>query len=209
MARGDDNSAGIGGAQWGGEFCAGTIIINGGIVKAYGDDYGAGIGGGDDRSGGTVIINGGHVEAYGGTDAAGIGGGEGGDGGFVKIHGGYVYAQGTSNGSGIGAGEDGNGGEVTIDITSGNPLYVEAVGGSDMSYYTGSIGSNVDTKVGTLILGNGVKTKTYHYEGSYWETVKVENNPVKFVHERRKAVLFTCDHAGYTAATCPYCHHHD
>lgn len=144
-ARGDGESAGIGGAQWGSEFCAGTITINGGIVKAYGDDYGAG--------------------------------------------------------------EDGNGGEVTIDITSGNPLYVEAVGGSDISIWAGSIGSNDSEKFGTLNIGNGVKTRTYNYNEIYWETIKVENHPVTYVHERRKAVLFTCDHAGYTPQTCPYCTH--
>lgn len=175
-------------------------------ITCTGSLEGSRIGGGDGKNGGTVIINDGHVEAYGGTDAAGIGG-EGANGGFVKIHGGYVYAEGNSNGSGIGAREDGNGGEITIDITSGNPLYVEAVGGSDISIWAGSIGSNDSGKVGTLNISNGVKTETYNYNGGYWETVKVENHPVTYVHERRKAVLFTCDHAGYTAATCPYCKH--
>jgi hypothetical protein len=206
-ARGQNEAAGIGSNQFSGDYGAGTITINGGYIRAYGDAYGAGIGGGDGIRGGTLNVNGGRVEAYGGTDAAGIGGGEGGNGGIVNIHGGYVYAQGNSYGSGIGAGEDGNGGEITIDITSGNPLYVEAVGGSDMSIWTGSIGSNVAEKVGTLNIGNGVKTKTYNYDQGYWENVQVKDNPVKFVHERRKAVLFTCDHAGYTAQTCPYCTH--
>ena len=210
---GGDASAGIGAGKNTHNY--GNINIYDGVINATGgpvanifyDAGGAGIGGGDDRGGGTVIINDGHVEAYGGTDAAGIGGGEGANGGFVKIHGGYVYAEGNSYGSGIGAGEDGNGGEITIDITSGNPLYVEAVGGSDISIWAGSIGSNDSEKFGTLNIGNGVKTRTYNYNESYWETIKVENHPVTYVHERRKAVLFTCDHAGYTPQTCPYCTH--
>lgn len=60
------------GAQWGSDFCAGTIIINGGIVKAYGDDYGAGIGGGQDGKGADVTISGGVVIAEAGKNATGL-----------------------------------------------------------------------------------------------------------------------------------------
>ncbi|MDR1225004.1 MAG: hypothetical protein LBL07_19320 [Tannerella sp.] len=65
----------------------GTITINGGIVTAYGDNRGAGIGGGcppDNNyqylasSGGNVTINGGTVTANGGGSGAAISGGNGG-----------------------------------------------------------------------------------------------------------------------------------
>ena len=190
----------------------GDISIFDGHIKVVGGDASAGIGAGKNTHNyGNINIYDGVIDATGGPVAnifydaggAGIGGGEGANGGFVKIHGGYVYAGGNSYGSGIGAGQDGNGGEITIDITSGNPLYVEAVGGSDISIWAGSIGSNDSEKFGTLNIGNGVKTRTYNYNESYWETIKVENHPVTYVHERRKAVLFTCDHAGYTPPPRP------
>lgn len=81
---------------------------------------------------------------------------------------------------------DGYGGNITINTTSG---------------------SNDNTQFGNLTIGNGVRTKTYNYNGGFRENVKVEDSPVTFVHERRKAVLSTCNHEGYTAATCPYCTH--
>ena len=94
---------------------AGHIIIDDGHVVARGaENFGAGIGGGDDVSGGIIEINGGHVEAYGGDDAAGIGGGEGASGGTITITSGYVYAEGNDKGAGIGGGQDGAGGNITI-----------------------------------------------------------------------------------------------
>lgn len=208
-------SAGIGCGQVAGIAGPGHIIIDGGTVKAYGGDYGAGIGGGDGCNGWKVEINGGHVEAYGGTDAAGIGGGEGSQGGIITITGGYVYAQGNSYGSGIGGGEDGKGGTITINTTSGNPLYVEAVGGEDCGYWAGSIGSNDSDLFGTLNIGDGVRAETYNYNISKWENLEIDNNRVKFIHERRRAVLYSCDHKDATisitdgnshALNCNYCY---
>ena len=52
---------------------AGTIIIDGGTVEAYGTSDGAGIGPGNTKYGSTVIINGGKVKAVGAGEGAGIG----------------------------------------------------------------------------------------------------------------------------------------
>ena len=158
-ARGDHESAGIGSAQYGGDHGAGTIVINGGDIKAYGNTYGAGIGGGDGKNGGTLIINGGRVEAYGGTDAAGIGGGEGGSGGYVTINGGYVYAEGGwEYGAGIGGGEDGAGANVTINggivvAKSGN------VGVGGMRGIGPGGGSN---DYGTLTIADNMMVRTWN-----------------------------------------------
>ena len=111
---GTTGGAGIGGNE--NESC-GTIIINGGIVRATGVDGGAGIGGGGRSSGnsarpagGTVTINGGTVYATGGTMyGAGIGGGYYGDGGDVTINGGTVTASGGQySANGIGKGGNGS-----------------------------------------------------------------------------------------------------
>ena len=60
-----DYHAGIGGNNGAGS-TGGTIIINGGKVKAKGGGHGAGIGGGYKGAGGTIAINGGAVTATGG-----------------------------------------------------------------------------------------------------------------------------------------------
>ena len=101
----------------------GTITINGGTVIATGNN-GAGIGGGDNGSGGTITINGGTVTATGGLGAAGIGGGNGGSGGIINIINGTVTATGGMYGAGLGGGENGSG--ETIYIVSGT---VTATGG--------------------------------------------------------------------------------
>ena len=114
---GTTGGAGIGGNE--NESC-GTIIINGGIVRATGVDGGAGIGGGGRSSGssarpagGTVTINGGTVYATGGTMyGAGIGGGYYGDGGDVTINGGTVTASGGQYNSANGIGKGGSGSSV-------------------------------------------------------------------------------------------------
>jgi hypothetical protein len=109
----EDDSAGIGSSQYADS--AGYITIDGGLVKAYGGDEAAGIGGGDGIPGAYVTINGGEVRAYGGIYAAGIGGGEGASGGVVAINGGLVLAVAGENGAGIGAG-DGGDNHGTLDI---------------------------------------------------------------------------------------------
>ena len=199
-SRGDGNSAGIGSAQIGGDYGAGTITINGGYVKAYGDAYGAGIGGGDGKRGGTLIVNGGRVEAYGGTDAAGIGGGEGGNGGIVTINGGYVFAQGGADyGAGIGGGEEGTGANVTI---NGGTVVVKSgtLGATGMRGIGPGYGNN---NYGSLTLADKMMVRSWNGdEGPYPAALRKD-----YCWYRTQARIEPCTHPGYTAATCPYCIH--
>lgn len=114
-----------------------------GKLRAAGDQYAAGIGGGDGQTAGTITVNGGRVTAI-GCDmfpdnlnpattttfyGAGIGGGNGGAGGMVTINGGNVTAcclaefrnsdagvlyHVAAGGAGIGGGYNGAGGTVAI-----------------------------------------------------------------------------------------------
>ena len=191
----NSESAGIGCGQNAGTHGAGTIIIDGGTVKAYGGTHAAGIGGGDSIDGADLTINGGWVEAYGGDDAAGIGGGEGGDGGTVTITGGYVYAKGGwEYGAGIGGGQDGKG--ATVTITGGT---VVAQGGED--------------KTGRRAIGPGTGSDDY---GSLTlgDNMMVSSERMANVDERKNMCWYRtrvrvepCTHPGHTAEDCPYHKH--
>jgi hypothetical protein len=122
-----------------------------GKLTVTGDDYCAGIGGGEYCSGGNITINGGTITAAGGAYAAGIGGGGGGSGGNITINGGTVTATGYNaftsdrNGAGIGGGDGGSGGIITI-----NGGMITAAGGN----YSAGIGGGF-TKDGGMITING------------------------------------------------------
>lgn len=100
------------------------IVICGGKIEAKGDDFGAGIGGGDHGGCGTIKIYGGDVTAEGGREpwwsvdlggAAGIGSGDAAkEGGTVEIHGGTVNAKGPHYAAGIGTGDEA---KKTVDVT--------------------------------------------------------------------------------------------
>jgi hypothetical protein len=202
IARGRDESAGIGSNQFSGDYGAGTITINGGTVRAYGDQYGAGIGGGDSVRGGTVNVNGGHVEAYGGTDAAGIGGGEGGNGGIVTINGGYVFAQGGwEYGAGIGGGQDGSGANVTI---NGGTVVVKS---GDLGK-TGRRGIGPGTgseDYGQLSIANNMMVSSWNgNEGPYPAGQRKD-----YCWYRTQARIEPCTHPGYEdrPGDCPYHKH--
>jgi hypothetical protein len=69
------------------------VVINGpGELRAYGAEWGAGIGGSATNSCGKVVINGGSVSAYAGYAGAGIGGGINAGHGSIRINGGSVRA---------------------------------------------------------------------------------------------------------------------
>ena len=103
----------------------GTIVIDGGDIKAYGGEMAAGIGGSAEGGSGTIIINDGTVYAKGGHGSyykdiqnvyggAGIGGGANGcvdkieiNGGNVTAYGGYATNAGRHPGAAIGAGGGG------------------------------------------------------------------------------------------------------
>lgn len=108
----------------------GTIVINGGDIKAYGGGMAAGIGGSTEGGSGTIIINDGTVYAKGGHGSyykdiknvyggAGIGGGANGcvdkieiNGGNVTAYGGYATNAGRHPGAAIGTG---GGGAKTVE----------------------------------------------------------------------------------------------
>ena len=96
-----------------------------GKLTAWGEQQGAGIGGGSGKDGSNIFITGGGVNAIGGLAAAGIGGGLGGNGSNITISGGKVGATNGLNGAGIGGGQHGSGSNITI---SGGE--VNAIGGN-------------------------------------------------------------------------------
>ena len=111
----------------------GTIVINGGDIKAYGGGMAAGIGGSAEGGSGTIIINDGTVYAKGGHGSyykdiknvyggAGIGGGANGcvdkieiNGGNVTAYGGYATNAGRHPGAAIGTSGPGDGGAKTVE----------------------------------------------------------------------------------------------
>ena len=97
-----------------------------GKLTAWGEQQGAGIGGGSGKDGSNIFITGGGVNAIGGLAAAGIGGGLGGNGSNITISGGKVGATNGLNGAGIGGGQHGSGSNITI---SGGE--VNAIGGKN------------------------------------------------------------------------------
>ena len=97
-----------------------------GKLTAWGEQQGAGIGGGSGKDGSNIFITGGRVNAIGGLAAAGIGGGLGGNGSNITISGGKVGATNGLNGAGIGGGQHGSGSHITI---SGGE--VNAIGGKN------------------------------------------------------------------------------
>ena len=147
-----DGDADIGYAGIGGDRNDGThggIIINGGIVKAVGGEYAAGIGGGNPSKtrSGNITINGGSVTATGGTGAAGIGGGGSntGNGGNITITGGTVNATGGDNAAGIGSGNHDQQ-KIGRTITIEGDAYVTAQGGLRGA----GIGSGASNKAGNI-----------------------------------------------------------
>lgn len=103
-ARGASGYAGIGGYTMSNrEYSCGTLVINGGVINAFGGAGGAGIGGGK-CAGGIITVNRGTVTAIGGTGGAGIGGGTAGYGGVLTVNGGTVNATGANGAAGIGSG---------------------------------------------------------------------------------------------------------
>ena len=108
-----------------------------GKLTAWGEQQGAGIGGGSGKDGSNIFITGGGVNAIGGLAAAGIGGGRGGNGSNITISGGKVGATNGLNGAGIGGGQHGSGSNIII---SGGE--VNAIGGKSAAGIGGGLGGN-------------------------------------------------------------------
>ena len=106
-----------------------------GKLTAWGEQQGAGIGGGSGKDGSNIFITGGRVNASGGKSGAGIGGGLDGNGSDIIISGGEVSASGGKNGAGIGGGVDGKGEGITV---SGNAQLKVRGGSVHGDYGTGA-----------------------------------------------------------------------
>ena len=137
---------------------AGTLTVTGGKVYAYGDERGAGIGGGWNTNGCDVTISGGYVYAEGGKWAAGIGSGceyigSERHGGTLTVTGGYVEAHGGEDGAGIGGGEDADGG--TINISGGEVRAYGTDKGSGIGGSESGNGGNVTITGGIVIAQSG------------------------------------------------------
>ena len=117
-----------------------------GKLTAWGEQQGAGIGGGSGKDGSNIFITGGGVNAIGGLAAAGIGGGLGGNGSNITISGGKVGATNGLNGAGIGGGQHGSGSNITI---SGGE--VNASGGKSGA----GLGGGLDGNGSDIIISGG------------------------------------------------------
>lgn len=146
----------------------GTLIVNSGTVVATGNNYGAGIGGGQKGAGGTVIINGGTVTATGNGGGAGIGGGIENAGGTITINGGTVTATGSNGGAGIGSGQNGGSGGSFSTGTDGNAVIV-ASSISDTSNQNGWNGIINYTMYGDAV------TPTENFEIPAGKTLTIKN----------------------------------
>ena len=133
------------------KFSGNNITINGGTIIATGGLNGAGIGGGSEGSGNNITIHGGTVTATSYYAAAGIGGGWRGSGNNITVNGGTIIATGSVNGAGIGGGPAGSGNNIAIN--GGN---ITAQGG-DVAAGIG--GGNLGSASGIIISG-GIVTAT-------------------------------------------------
>ena len=141
---------------------SGTIIINGGVIKAHAT-CGAGIGG-SQAGNGYVTINGGTVNAWGTSGGAGIGGGEIGGYGNVTINGGTVKAWSGEYASNIG-------GSGNADITiNGGTVDCSSIGyggvGNNATVslnYTDYVSIHADSYRGTVTLKKDFRDTNNNY----------------------------------------------
>ena len=159
-----------------------TLTLQGsGTLNATGNQYSAGIGGGNESSCGNITISGGTVNATGGESAAGIGSSSSSNSvcGTITISGGTVNATGGNDGAGIGSGEyhsfcgtitisggtvTANGGGSAAGIGSGyeySSCSNISISGGSVTVYGGNhaagIGSGRNhSSCGTVTITNGV-----------------------------------------------------
>lgn len=147
----------------------GTIIIAGGVIKATGGQFSAGIGSGCKSSCDGIRITGGVIKsATGGDCAAGIGCGDTGTCGDIEISGGqiggdygdwwYDGAIGGDYAAGIGCGQAGTCGDITI---GAGITYICAKKGE---YVNDCIGLGIGETCGTVTIDSGL---TREYWGTY------------------------------------------
>ena len=134
-----------------------------GSLKATGGSLGAGIGGGNDRSGSNITITGNaEVTAQGGHGAAGIGGSDDNDGRNITISGNAeVIATGGSLGAGIGGGCWGSGSDITITGSA----EVTAQGGVGGAGIGGGLISEGNALVSNITVSEDARVKTRGGDG--------------------------------------------
>ena len=165
---GGNGSVGIGSSSSG----CGNIVIEGGIIEAYGGGSAAGIGAGANFSCGNIEIKGGTIKATGANKGSGqslfsgpgIGCAIAGTCGDIIISGGNITATGGERSAGIGSGNQGSGTNATscgnIIISGGN---ITANGGQNGA----GIGSGVGAACKNITITNGVESVTATKCGTY------------------------------------------
>ena len=168
-ARSQSRGAAIGGGRDSGGSSSGKISINGRktIIDAWGGEYAAGIGGGDEGGVDTIYIdNGATVTARGGKHGAGIGTGDVSDNGkkdawkkgTIEIAGDKTKVKafgGDYGGTGIGGGEDGYVNYIgihDIGMKNGADGYVKAIGNENCA----GIGGGNRRAFGQIVIQNAV-----------------------------------------------------
>lgn len=154
FATGGEDAAGIGAGKEA-NATGGKVTIEGGDIRIYSDDGGAGIGTGSNRDCNCeVTISGGDVTIRTGKDGAGIGGGNKGKGGKVTISGGTVTIY-SENGACIGGGNKGDGGNVII---SGGRVFM-----------------NTSNATGPMLIGKGADASNRGTVSIYPEAMILKN----------------------------------
>ena len=174
VAEGGDEGSGLGGGNsindTGDTMLPKKITIIDATVEASGgENYGAGIGGGDESTGGTIYIQGGDITATGGYDAAGIGGGYGGYMGDITIINSLVSAFGGDCGAGIGGGVYATGGTIYIqggNITAQGGDKGAGIGGGDCGYMGDITIINSTVNANGGFYGSGIGGGDYSYGGN-------------------------------------------
>lgn len=146
-----ERGAGIGAGKEGESGSVGSIIINGGTVKAWSSSNGAGIGGYEGREAGSITINGGSITAGSYGYGAGIGSGWNASVGTITINAGSVTATGNY---GAAIGGSGSGGYSSIVINGGK---ITAEGGK---YDTGIGAGRQQGNVGSITINGGTVNAT-------------------------------------------------
>jgi hypothetical protein len=226
IAQGSVNSAAIGGFYHTipASSKSGTIIIEGGIVKATGGSGAAGIGGGRTGTGGVITITGGTVESNSSGGGAAMGGGVGADCGTIIINGGIVEVESSGGGAAIGSGSGANCGSITINggtvraeskgaaAAIGNPNNinggnVKITGGivwaksNNVNIY--GVGGNTTGSIDVNITGGSVYSVNSNEQIHIYSTPKNGNVPVYCLIALVKSGAAPLSNANISMSTTP------
>ena len=174
-----------------------------GKLTAWGEQQGAGIGGGSGKDGSNIFITGGGVNAIGGLAAAGIGGGLGGNGSNITISGGKVGATNGLNGAGIGGGQHGSGSNITISGGEVNAIGGKSGAGIGGGGSYGTNGAEVEPDICALNPGGKIEYYAPRKPMSGTPNKTVTNPTGDFVWDSgRVTTPATCTGKGVRTYTC-------